>query len=67
LQVGRHVDASTLLPQFDQLVGMHQPFVDAIRCIRAEGVKTALLTNNFFTSPGVSFCPVDRSLFDVVS
>ena len=41
--------------------------IDAVQCIRAEGIKTALLTNNQYVSPGISACPVDRSLFDVVS
>ena len=46
---------------------MFPEMLDAIQCIRAEGIKTALLTNNSFLSPGVSACPVDQSLFDVVS
>ena len=41
--------------------------VDAIQCIRAEGIKTALLTNNWITDSGESVCPVDKKLFDIVS
>ena len=48
-----------------------QPFpemVDAVKCVRAEGLKTALLTNNWFTDEqkSVSLVPMDTSLFDVV-
>ncbi|CAD5120516.1 DgyrCDS9081 [Dimorphilus gyrociliatus] len=39
---------------------------DAIECLRAEGIKTALLTNNYLSSPATSYCPIDKSLFDVV-
>ncbi|XP_063820462.1 acyl-CoA dehydrogenase family member 10 isoform X2 [Pseudophryne corroboree] len=38
----------------------------AIQCIRAEGLKTAVLSNNFFLHGGESFLPVDRSQFDVI-
>lgn len=40
--------------------------IDALKCIRAEGIKTALLTNNYYLSPNNSYCPIDRSLFDAV-
>ncbi|XP_075034562.1 acyl-CoA dehydrogenase family member 10 isoform X2 [Mixophyes fleayi] len=39
---------------------------EAIQCIRAEGLKTAVLSNNFFLHSGESFLPVDRSQFDVI-
>uniref|UniRef100_A0A8C5MYB9 Acyl-CoA dehydrogenase family member 10 n=1 Tax=Leptobrachium leishanense TaxID=445787 RepID=A0A8C5MYB9_9ANUR len=39
---------------------------EAIKCIRAEGLKTAVLSNNFFLHNGESFLPLDRSQFDVV-
>ncbi|XP_075690915.1 acyl-CoA dehydrogenase family member 10 [Rhinoderma darwinii] len=39
---------------------------EAIHCIRAEGLKTAVLSNNFFLHSGESFLPVDRSQFDVI-
>ena len=43
--------------------------LDAIQCIRAEGIKTALLTNNWMFYPHNSCPPVDyvRDFFDVVS
>ncbi|KAI5613296.1 acyl-CoA dehydrogenase family member 11 [Silurus asotus] len=40
--------------------------MDAVQCARAEGIKTAVLTNNFLLSGGKSFLPVDLSLFDVI-
>ncbi|KAM4709179.1 acyl-CoA dehydrogenase family member 10 [Discoglossus pictus] len=39
---------------------------EAIQCIRAEGIKTAVLSNNFFLHSGESFLPLDRSQFDVI-
>ncbi|KAM3937048.1 acyl-CoA dehydrogenase family member 10 [Leptodactylus fuscus] len=39
---------------------------EAIQCIKAEGLKTAILSNNFFLHSGESFLPVDRSQFNVV-
>ncbi|XP_052024346.1 acyl-CoA dehydrogenase family member 10 isoform X2 [Apodemus sylvaticus] len=38
----------------------------AISQIRARGLQTALLTNNFYLSNGKSFLPLDRKQFDVV-
>lgn len=42
--------------------------IDAIKCVRAEGLKTALLTNNWFIDEqkAKTVLPVDKSLFDVV-
>ncbi|XP_074869155.1 acyl-CoA dehydrogenase family member 10 isoform X2 [Carettochelys insculpta] len=39
---------------------------EAVECIRAEGLKTAVLSNNFYLHNGVSFLPLDRKQFDVV-
>uniref|UniRef100_A0A8C0HGZ9 Acyl-CoA dehydrogenase family member 10 n=1 Tax=Chelonoidis abingdonii TaxID=106734 RepID=A0A8C0HGZ9_CHEAB len=39
---------------------------EALECIRAEGLKTAVLSNNFYLHSGVSFLPLDRSQFDVI-
>ncbi|NXT56640.1 ACD10 dehydrogenase, partial [Pluvianellus socialis] len=39
---------------------------EAVQCIRAEGLKTALLSNNFCWPNGESFLPLDRKLFDVM-
>ena len=41
--------------------------IDVVKCIRAEGLKTALLTNNWFNAgQNRTFIPIDLSLFDVV-
>ncbi|POI29028.1 hypothetical protein CIB84_007222 [Bambusicola thoracicus] len=40
---------------------------EAIQCIRAEGLKTALLSNSFQLPNGESFLPLDQKHFDVVS
>ena len=48
-------------------MGIYPELVDAIKCVRAQGIKTALLTNNWLKEPGVGHAPVDKSLFDVVS
>ncbi|XP_042708386.2 acyl-CoA dehydrogenase family member 10 isoform X4 [Chrysemys picta bellii] len=39
---------------------------EALECIRAEGLKTAVLSNNFYLHSGVSFLPLDRNQFDVL-
>ncbi|XP_069816893.1 acyl-CoA dehydrogenase family member 10 isoform X2 [Dendropsophus ebraccatus] len=39
---------------------------EAIQCIKAEGLKTAVLSNNFYLHSGESFLPIDRSQFDVI-
>lgn len=51
----------------DHVVGIYPELVDAIKCVRAQGIQTALLTNNWLKEPGVGHSPVDKSLFDVVS
>ncbi|KAL4646546.1 acyl-CoA dehydrogenase family member 10 [Arapaima gigas] len=48
---------------------MAQPnpaMMEAVQCIRAEGLKTAILSNNFFLPDGSTYLPLDRSLFDVI-
>ncbi|XP_064619377.1 acyl-CoA dehydrogenase family member 10-like isoform X2 [Lineus longissimus] len=62
------VDASSLIELFNHdMASSRVEFVDALKCIRAEGIKTALLTNNWKFSQTESFTPVDRSLFDVIT
>lgn len=39
---------------------------EAITRIRAKGLQTAVLSNNFYLSNGESFLPLDRKQFDVV-
>ncbi|XP_076853699.1 acyl-CoA dehydrogenase family member 10-like [Brachyhypopomus gauderio] len=48
---------------------MTQPLsamMEAVQCIRAEGLKTAVLSNNFLLPGGNSYLPLDPSLFDVI-
>ncbi|XP_072521093.1 acyl-CoA dehydrogenase family member 10-like isoform X2 [Salminus brasiliensis] len=48
---------------------MTQPLtimVEAVQCARAEGFKTAVLSNNFLLPGGKTYMPLDRSLFDVI-
>ncbi|XP_017307847.1 acyl-CoA dehydrogenase family member 10 [Ictalurus punctatus] len=48
---------------------MSQPvtvMMDAVQCARAEGFKTAVLSNNFLLPGGKSYLPLDTSLFDVI-
>ncbi|NXL85097.1 ACD10 dehydrogenase, partial [Alectura lathami] len=39
---------------------------EAIQCIRAEGLKTALLSNTFRLPNGENFLPLDQKHFDVI-
>ncbi|NWU58157.1 ACD10 dehydrogenase, partial [Dromas ardeola] len=39
---------------------------EAVQCIRAEGLKTALLSNSFCLLNGESFVPLDQKHFDVM-
>ena len=62
------VNMTELLPSIE--TAMFEPYPEvltAIQCIRAEGLKTALVTNNWLMKNGKSFCPVDVKHFDVVS
>ena len=69
-QVGWSVDLSQFTTSYTQMLGnmpVHSEMISAIRCLRAEGIKTALLTNNF-DLPNMQLKPLmDTSLFDVVS
>lgn len=53
----------TRVQMSDQLPAM----TEALKSIRARGLKTAVLTNNFYLESGESFLPIDRKQFDVVS
>ena len=68
LQAGQAVDMSKLMTSFTQHNMQPYPqMLDAVRSLKAEGMKTALLTNNWFNSGNQdSYIPVDLSLFDVV-
>ncbi|KAL9981221.1 hypothetical protein ACROYT_G009895 [Oculina patagonica] len=61
------VNMNELLPSIQ--TAMIEPYPEvltAIQCIKAEGLKTALVTNNWLMEDGKSFCPVDVTHFDVV-
>lgn len=47
-----------------------QPFpevITAIKAIRQNGLKTALITNNWLVAEGKTFLPIECGCFDVVS
>ncbi|XP_040587633.1 acyl-CoA dehydrogenase family member 10 [Mesocricetus auratus] len=50
----------------EQLAKQFPVMTQAISQIRARGLQTAVLTNNFCLSNGESFLPLDRKQFDVV-
>lgn len=64
------VDVSELMTWLTESSPLSQPYpemLDAIQCLRAEGIKTALLTNNFRLANGTTHQPLDETLFDAVS
>ncbi|XP_060605115.1 acyl-CoA dehydrogenase family member 10-like isoform X1 [Ruditapes philippinarum] len=67
-QLGKSVDMSDLMPRFSKFAVTPFPqMIDAIKCVRAEGLKTALLTNNWFNLDSQqTYIPLDLSMFDVV-
>jgi len=61
------VNTDTLLPSIhSEMITPHPDVLTAIQCIKAEGLKTALITNNWWLEKGKTFCPVDKKYFDVV-
>ncbi|XP_045056966.1 acyl-CoA dehydrogenase family member 10 isoform X3 [Desmodus rotundus] len=50
----------------EQVAKQFPVMTEAITQIRAKGLKTAVLSNNFYLSDGQSFLPLDRKQFDVV-
>ncbi|KAK3084795.1 hypothetical protein FSP39_019149 [Pinctada imbricata] len=65
---GKPVDLSDMLVGLGERVSQpHPQMLDAIRCLRTEGIKTALLTNNW-VSPMTdnTLASIDRSLYDVI-
>lgn len=50
----------------EQVTKQFPVMTQAISQIRAKGLQTAVLTNNFHLSSGESFLPLDRKQFDVV-
>ena len=72
LQSGKKVDIQPLLLDLGkyyshtETLNFNPVMLEAVRCLRAEGIKTALLTNNF-EFMGLRHLPANSGLFDVVS
>jgi len=69
-QVGWTVDVSQFTDSFTQILSsmtFNSDMLCAVRCLRAEGIKTALLTNNFNLPNTSPLSALDPGLFDVVS
>ena len=61
---------SQFVGNFEQMLGtltLRSEMIGAIRCLRTEGIKTALLTNNFNMPNGRLLSLLDTSLFDMVT
>ncbi|XP_004595440.2 acyl-CoA dehydrogenase family member 10 [Ochotona princeps] len=50
----------------DRVAKQFPVMTEAITQIRARGLQTAVLSNNFYLPDGTSFLPLDRNQFDVV-
>ncbi|KAM5238514.1 acyl-CoA dehydrogenase family member 10 [Ctenodactylus gundi] len=60
------VDSFFSLMTSEQVAKQFPVMTEAISQIRAKGLQTAVLSNNFYLSNGKSFLPLDRTQFDVV-
>nr|XP_036870444.1 acyl-CoA dehydrogenase family member 10 isoform X2 [Manis javanica] len=60
------VDSFFSLLTNEQVAKQFPVMTEAIIQIRAKGLQTAVLTNNFYLPSGKSFLPLDRKQFDVV-
>ncbi|XP_058994826.1 acyl-CoA dehydrogenase family member 10 isoform X3 [Mustela lutreola] len=60
------VDSFFSLLTSDQVAKQFPVMTEAITQIRAKGLRTAVLSNNFYLPNGKSFLPLDRKQFDVV-
>ena len=69
--MGWTVDLSQFASSYRQMLAtmtVHNEMICAVRCLRAEGIKTALLTNNFNLPNTQIPRPLQEvGLFDVVS
>ncbi|RUS85487.1 hypothetical protein EGW08_006763 [Elysia chlorotica] len=68
-EVGREIDVKPLIEGLSyEKVEAFPEMIEAIQCLRSYGLKTALLTNNWFVDEKKtkSLLPVDTSMFDVV-
>ena len=68
LQFGKPVDMSGMIEQMNESLRTAYPqIIDAIKSVREEGMKTAMITNNWkHPNDFPSVMPIDKSLFDVV-
>lgn len=62
VSAGLYLQALTTGP----LAQPHPAMMEAVQCVRAEGLKTAVLSNNFRLQGGATYLPVDRSVFHTV-
>ncbi|XP_070372163.1 acyl-CoA dehydrogenase family member 10 isoform X3 [Equus asinus] len=60
------VDSFFSLLTSEQVAKQFPVMTEAITQIRAKGLRTAVLSNNFYLPDGKSFLPLDRKQFDVV-
>ncbi|XP_014642721.1 PREDICTED: acyl-CoA dehydrogenase family member 10 [Ceratotherium simum simum] len=60
------VDSFFSLLTSEQVAKQFPVMTEAITQIRAKGLRTAVLSNNFYLPNGKSFLPLDRKQFDVV-
>jgi acyl-CoA dehydrogenase family protein 10 len=64
--LGEPVNLTRLMHHLQELpVAPYPEMIDAIKCLRAEGIKTALLTNNF-NLPNGCYLPLNVDIFDVI-
>ena len=65
----QEVNVSSLLDDIhnSSLAKPYPAMVKAIKTIKSNGLKTALITNNWLMSGGKTFLPIDCDSFDVVS
>lgn len=61
------VDSFFSLLTSERVAKQFPVMTEAITQIRAKGLQTAVLSNNFYLPNGKSFLPLDRKQFDVVS
>ncbi|KAG8513231.1 Acyl-CoA dehydrogenase family member 10, partial [Galemys pyrenaicus] len=60
------VDSFFSLLTSEQVAKQFPVMTEAITQIRAKGLQTAVLSNNFYLPNGKSFLPLDRKQFDVI-
>lgn len=64
---GKEFDASELIGELEEVTSYVMPeMLDAVQCIRAEGLKTAVITNNWLTGNVKPSWLLGKSLFNEV-